>query len=380
MGIFRELHVLLTIYKCCSLVPYVPPRPARENAKRVYRCFRLRIVLALGVILFITWLRAQILTEYSLFLNSLSYVMWLLASTVDTIALSLLLIANGINVTHYGTLIKLLDRIEGAIDRWPSTATTVNRSPAYPPYRWMAMVGVCLCTVYYWYGFFSNFEPDISLVLQIRWELLLVDVYVVHVFLLLLAMGRCAKRLQSMYGETVQRADVTNLCAVLRLRDDLLHCVTLVNRIYGILFLGISASLLISMTCVVYFDFVYTGLQFYHDQPYLVEHSVMLLWKCVLTGGLLAVAGSVAEQIQAITQISWHCTFDSVHNRPLAAMVDKLHYKCLFQDVRFTVYGLFTIDSSLSYMVVSSIVTYLVIVTQFRQLEVDKAAKRMGRS
>ena len=32
-------------------------------------------------------------------------------------------------------------------------------------------------------------------------------------------------------------------------------------------------------------------------------------------------------------------------------MVDKLHYKCLFQDVRFTVYGLFTIDSSLSYMV-----------------------------
>uniref|UniRef100_A0A182UCL5 Gustatory receptor n=1 Tax=Anopheles melas TaxID=34690 RepID=A0A182UCL5_9DIPT len=380
MGIFRELHVLLTIYKCCSLVPYVPPRPARGNVQRVYRCFRLRIVLALGVILFITWLRAQILTEYSLFLNSLSYVMWLLASTVDTIALSLLLIANGISVTHYGTLIKLLDRIEGAIDRWPSTTTAVNRSPAYPPYRWVAMVGVCLCTVYYWYGFFSNFQPDISLVLQIRWELLLVDVYVVHVFLLLLAMGRCAKRLQSMYGETVQRADVTNLCAVLRLRDDLLHCVTLVNRNYGILFLGISASLLISMTCVVYFDFVYTGLQFYHDQPYLVEHSVMLLWKCVLTGGLLAVAGSVAEQIQAITQISWHCTFDSVHNRPLAAMVDKLHYKCLCQDVRFTVYGLFTIDSSLSYMVVSSIVTYLVIVTQFRQLEVDKAAKRMGRS
>uniref|UniRef100_A0A8W7P7F2 Gustatory receptor n=1 Tax=Anopheles coluzzii TaxID=1518534 RepID=A0A8W7P7F2_ANOCL len=245
----------------------------------------------------------------------------------------------------------------------------------------MAMVGV-LSSVpsTNWYGFFSNFEPDISLVLQIRWELLLVDVYVVHVFLLLLAMGRCAKRLQSMYGETVQRADVTNLCAVLRLRDDLLHCVTLVNRIYGTLFLGISASMLISMTCIVYFDFVYTGLQFYHDQPYLVEHSVMLLWKCVLTGGLLAVAGSVAEQIQAITQISWHCTFDSVHNRPLAAMVDKLHYKCLFQDVRFTVYGLFTIDSSLSYMVVSSIVTYLVIVTQFRQLEVDKAAKRMGRS
>lgn len=297
MGIFRELHVLLTVYKCCSLVPYVPPRPARGSVKSVYRCFRLRIVLALGVILFITWLRAQILTEYSLFLNSLSYVMWLLASTVDTIALSLLLIANGINVTHYGTLIKLLDRIEGAIDRWPCTATTVNRSPAYPPYRWMAMVGVCLCTVYYWYGFFSNFEPDISLVLQIRWELLLVDVYVVHVFLLLLAMGRCAKRLQSMYGETVQRADVTNLCAVLRLRDDLLHCVTLVNRIYGTLFLGISASMLISMTCIVYFDFVYTGLQFYHDQPYLVEHSVMLLWKCVLTGGLLAVAGSVAEQV-----------------------------------------------------------------------------------
>uniref|UniRef100_A0A182VLN7 Gustatory receptor n=1 Tax=Anopheles merus TaxID=30066 RepID=A0A182VLN7_ANOME len=380
MGIFRELHVLLTIYKCCSLVPYVPPRPARGNVKSVLRCFRLRIVLALGVILFITWLRAQILTEYSLFLNSLSYVLWLLASTVDTIALSLLLIANGLNVTQYGTLIKLLDHIEGAIDRWPSTTTSVNRSPAYPPYRWLAMVGVCLCTVYYWYGFFSNFEPDISLVLQIRWELLLVDVYMVHVFLLLLAMGRCAKRLQSMYGETLQHADVTNLCAVLRLRDDLLHCVTLVNRIYGILFLGISASLLISMTCVVYFDFVYTGLQFYHDQPYLVEHSVMLLWKCVLTGGLLAVAGLVAEQIKAITQISWHCTFDSVHNRPLAAMVDKLHYKCLFQDIRFTVYGLFTIDSSLSYMVVSSIVTYLVIVTQFRQLEVDKAAKRMGRS
>ncbi|XP_035915052.1 gustatory receptor 68a-like [Anopheles stephensi] len=52
-------------------------------------------------------------------------------------------------------------------------------------------------------------------------------------------------------------------------------------------------------------------------------------------------------------------------------MLDKLLIKCQFQDVRFTVYGLFTIDNSLNYMVISSVVTYLVIITQFRQLEIE---------
>ncbi|XP_049279564.1 gustatory receptor 68a-like [Anopheles funestus] len=141
------------------------------------------------------------------------------------------------------------------------------------------------------------------------------------------------------------------------------------------MFLGVSTSWLISITCIVYFDFIYSGLQLNPNHPYIKEHSLMLIWKSALVGGLLAVAGMATEQIKQITQLTQHCGIVSLCNRSLAKMIDKLLIKCQFQDISFTVYGLFTIDNSLNYMVISSIVTYLVIITQFRQMEIEYESK-----
>uniref|UniRef100_A0A182RQ55 Gustatory receptor n=1 Tax=Anopheles funestus TaxID=62324 RepID=A0A182RQ55_ANOFN len=274
--------------------------------------------------------------------------MWLLAAMVDTLVLSVILIANGLNAANYVALIELLERIERAIDVW---MIDQRRSYSVPPYRWFAVLSLLLCIAYHLYGFYSNFHLVVHLVLQIRWELLLIDLYLFYVLLLLYAMGQCACRLRAMCRDAIDRNNVSELCAVLRLRDDLLQCVSLVNRIHGVMFLGVSTSWLISITCIVYFDFIYRDLQFSPDHPYIKEHSLMLIWKSALVGGLLTVAGMVTEQIKQITQLTQHCGIVSLCNRPLAKMIDKLLIKCQFQDISFTVYGLFTIDNSLNYMV-----------------------------
>ncbi|XP_052898051.1 gustatory receptor 68a-like [Anopheles moucheti] len=181
-----------------------------------------------------------------------------------------------------------------------------------------------------------------------------------------------------MCRDAIERNDVSKLCAVLRLRDDLLHCVSLVNRNHGVLFFNVSASWLVLVACIVYFDFIYSGLQLNPGHPYILEHTIMLIWKSVLLGGLSAVAGSVTEKLKEIAQTTRHCRMATLHNRPLAKMIDKLLIKCQFQDICFTVYGLFTMDNSLNYMVISSVVTYLVIITQFRQIEIEKEIKATG--
>uniref|UniRef100_A0A182LRC7 Gustatory receptor n=1 Tax=Anopheles culicifacies TaxID=139723 RepID=A0A182LRC7_9DIPT len=374
MGIFCELHAFLTLFKWCALVPYVP-NGSRTRVRRIYRRYLLQILLALLVILVVTYLRATVLNEYSLFLNNLSYVMWLMAAMVDTFVICLILIANGLNALNYETLIETLERIELALDGW---IVGQQRRHSDPQYRWLARLSFLLCIVYHLYGFFGNFVGNVHLVLQIRWELMITDLYLCHALLLLYAVGQCAHGLRSMCRDAMDRNDVSELCAVLRLREDLLQCVTLINRIYGVLFMGVSASWLVSITCIVYFDFIYGGLQLNPNHPYALEHSIMLIWKSLLVTGLFGVAGTVADKVKQITQSTQLCSIVSLSNRPLANMIDKLLIKCHFQDIHFTVYGLFTIDNGLNYMIFSSTITYLVIITQFRQLEIENESKVKG--
>ncbi|XP_053672379.1 gustatory and pheromone receptor 32a-like [Anopheles nili] len=168
---------------------------------------------------------------------------------------------------------------------------------------------------------------------------------------------------------------VSNLCVVLRLRDDLVRCVTLINRIYGVLFLWTSVSCFIAITCILYFDFVIYGLRFIPGQPYIFEHLLMLAWKSVCAGGLFAMAGSVVERITDITQVTQDCCVYSTRDRLLAKTIDKMMLRSQFQRIRFTVYDFFTIDNRLSYMLLSSVVTYIVILSQFRLMEIEKEQK-----
>ncbi|XP_058056479.1 gustatory receptor 68a-like [Anopheles bellator] len=175
-----------------------------------------------------------------------------------------------------------------------------------------------------------------------------------------------------MIGDCAAAGNVTELCRTLRLRDDLLHCIVLINRVYGILFLVVSASWFVSITSILYFDFILSGtFKVQAESGYAMAHLIMFVWKCIPAGSLLMVAGYVSEQADEMVQHAYHYGIAQDNNRPLQKMIDKLLVKSQFQDTRFTAYGMFAIDNSLNYTVISSIVTYVVILMQFRQLEID---------
>uniref|UniRef100_A0A182QSK9 Gustatory receptor n=1 Tax=Anopheles farauti TaxID=69004 RepID=A0A182QSK9_9DIPT len=349
MGLFRELRGLLRLFVWSGLLPYVPPAP-REAVlrRRAQRLYLIRLCLALLLFTAVSYLKVTVLNGYSMFMYSLSYVVWLLATLVDTVGIMALLIVNGLNAAQFGTLVELVVHVEQAIDGWTLGS---GRPSSYPPYRWYAMAVLIVCLAYHTNRVMHYIDYSVHVILQIRFEEWITDMYLFYVILLLYAIGRCAKHLRRMLQDTIRCEAVAELCVVMRLRDDLLHCVELVSRVYGHVFMAICASWLVSITCIVYFDFILSGLQLNINQPYVFEHGVMLLRKSALVGGLVAVTGAVAERIKAITGISQHGeTHHTLQNRPLTKLIDKLLLKSQFQDIRFTIYGVIPIDNSLSYM------------------------------
>ncbi|XP_055589864.1 gustatory receptor 68a-like [Uranotaenia lowii] len=61
----------------------------------------------------------------------------------------------------------------------------------------------------------------------------------------------------------------------------------------------------------------------------------------------------------------------SMKNTKMANQINKFLLKNLHQKKKFSAYGFFDIDNSVIYTVFSSIITYLVILIQFKQLETD---------
>ncbi|XP_055633064.1 gustatory and pheromone receptor 39a [Toxorhynchites rutilus septentrionalis] len=61
----------------------------------------------------------------------------------------------------------------------------------------------------------------------------------------------------------------------------------------------------------------------------------------------------------------------SMQNKKVAKQINKFLLKNLHQKKKFSAYGFFDIDNSVIYTVFSSIITYLVILIQFKQLEND---------
>lgn len=297
MSLFRELHVLLRLFVFCGLIPYVPPAPRDSvRRRRTQRYYLIRVGVTLLLFGVVSYVRVSLLNGYSLFMYSLSYIVWLLATVVDTIGIAVLLIANAVNTARFGLLVEILERVERTIDGW-TLGRSGRSNPSYPPYGRQAAIALGVCLAYNIFIVFRNINTSVHVILQVRVEEWITDMYLFYVIFLLLALGRCAKRLRSMLQDTVQYGVSAELCAVIRLRDDLLRCVALVNRLYGHVFLGISASWVVSITCIVYFDFILGGLQFNINQPFVMEHGIMLAWRSMLVGGLVAVAGSVAERV-----------------------------------------------------------------------------------
>ncbi|XP_058122434.1 gustatory and pheromone receptor 39a-like [Anopheles ziemanni] len=285
-----------------------------------------------------------------------------MAVIVETIVIAVVLLANAYNVASFRALSDLFEHLEQSIE---------GRNPAghvYPAYGVAINALIMLCIVYHSILICFSYRMDISFVLQLRWEVVISDFYSIHLVFLLLAIGRSARQLRRMLQESIVSNRVADVCAVLRLRDDLLRSVALVNRCYGVFFLGGGVTWAVYITGILYFDFVLQGV-FILDARSLGLHTVMFVWKSVIIGGLLTVAGTVMDRVNEIMQATYCCETHPSMNRGLTKMLDKALLKCQFQDIRFTVYGLLTIDNSLSYAVTCSIVTYLVILVQFRQME-----------
>ncbi|XP_052864195.1 gustatory and pheromone receptor 39a-like [Anopheles cruzii] len=368
MEVFREQKYLLTILGWCAIYPYAVPVPTSNAClKTAHRWYFVRLAVALLLIVLLTYVRFLIMFAGSRFLQSLSYLIWLVATLVDTFMILSILITNALNLKSIRALVHLLERVETVCHETSLCNLRTQR------YRWLCVVlAVTICILFHSYVFQTNYDGTWMVVFHLRVEVLLTDWYVIHLVFLLWTAGHCAKRLKTLIGDCVAAGNVTELCRILRLRDDLLRCIGLINRVYGVLFLVVSASWFVSITAILYFDFILNGKFIIQSEShYAVAHSIMFVWKCIPAGSLLMVAGYISEQANEMIHHTCPYGMAQDNNRPLQKMIDKLLVKSQFQDTRFTAYGMFAIDNSLNYTVISSIVTYLVILMQFRQLEID---------
>ncbi|KFB49196.1 hypothetical protein ZHAS_00017197 [Anopheles sinensis] len=360
MGLYREQRVLLAVLGWCSMLA-TPISGGTPTTKLAHRLYCLRVGVILSVLLTFLYLRVWDITR-DFHLVSVSYVMWLTSVIAETCVIISTLLANAYNVSSFRALSDLIEHLERTIEE-RNTAGHV-----YPPYGVAINALMVVYLVYHSMQMYISYQMGLSVLLQFRWELLIADFYTIQLSFLLLAIGRGARQLKRMLQEAILSNRGADVCAVLRLRDDLVRAVALVNRCYGVFFLGCGVAWVVSITSILYFDFVLEG-AFFLDARRLVLHAVTFVWKSALIGGLLMVAGTVMDRVNEIMQATYRCETHPSNNRRLTKMLDKALLKCQFQDINFTVYGLLTIDNSLSYTVIGSIVTYLVILVQFRQVE-----------
>ncbi|XP_035915048.1 gustatory and pheromone receptor 32a-like isoform X1 [Anopheles stephensi] len=97
-------------------------------------------------------------------------------------------------------------------------------------------------------------------------------------------------------------------------------------------------------------------------------------WQALYSNFLLPVVLSCESTQQKVEETAL-CTrhFDDyrLQNTRAAKQIQKFLLKNLHQKKKFSACGFFDIDNTVIYMVFSSIVTYLVILIQFKQLETD---------
>uniref|UniRef100_A0A1S4JNG6 Gustatory receptor n=2 Tax=Culex quinquefasciatus TaxID=7176 RepID=A0A1S4JNG6_CULQU len=85
----------------------------------------------------------------------------------------------------------------------------------------------------------------------------------------------------------------------------------------------------------------------------------------------MQLAHSATQQANEAALSTRHFDDYSMKNTKLAKQINKFLLKNLHQKKKFSAFGFFNIDNSVIYTVFSSIITYLVILIQFKQLEND---------
>uniref|UniRef100_A0A182NBX0 Gustatory receptor n=1 Tax=Anopheles dirus TaxID=7168 RepID=A0A182NBX0_9DIPT len=149
-----------------------------------------------------------------------------------------------------------------------------------------------------------------------------------------------------------------------------------INHCFSIPLLGM---LLQSMVELAYFSYewyrVISTLQVV-DVNYATVHQwvIFQFFQAMFTNVLLLMVLTCEEVVEKVEETAL-CTrhFDDyrLQNTRAAKQIQKFLLKNLHQKKKFSACGFFDIDNTVIYMVFSSIVTYLVILIQFKQLETD---------
>ncbi|XP_058450027.1 gustatory receptor 68a [Malaya genurostris] len=105
-----------------------------------------------------------------------------------------------------------------------------------------------------------------------------------------------------------------------------------------------------------------------------IHMSTTTLWLlsllCQFVIGILVI-GRTDAQANETALCTRHFDDYTMKNTKVAKQINKFLLKNLHQKKKFSAYGFFDIDNSVIYTVFSSIITYLVILIQFKQLESD---------
>ncbi|XP_058815982.1 gustatory and pheromone receptor 39a-like isoform X2 [Topomyia yanbarensis] len=91
----------------------------------------------------------------------------------------------------------------------------------------------------------------------------------------------------------------------------------------------------------------------------------------VVFGDFVITCNRTAYKANETALCTRHFDDYTMKNTKVAKQINKFLLKNLHQKKKFSAYGFFDIDNSVIYTVFSSIITYLVILIQFKQLEND---------
>uniref|UniRef100_A0A1S4JNF3 Gustatory receptor n=1 Tax=Culex quinquefasciatus TaxID=7176 RepID=A0A1S4JNF3_CULQU len=203
---------------------------------------------------------------------------------------------------------------------------------------------------------------------------LLFDLYNLHVLVQVWCLRRCFKTLNRRFIDALTSGEFNMIFEVLQLTDQLYTALRIFNGYYGLFMLGV---------CLV--AFIRTSLATYLAMLALLERwdGGRVIFVIVLTVGSYTIFN--CGIVYAIFYVC-HTTIDEANETVLCTrnyhdynvadnrttrQINKFLLKNLHQKKKFSAYGFFDIDNSVIYMIFSSIVTYLVILVQFKQLETE---------
>uniref|UniRef100_A0A182NBX9 Gustatory receptor n=1 Tax=Anopheles dirus TaxID=7168 RepID=A0A182NBX9_9DIPT len=149
-----------------------------------------------------------------------------------------------------------------------------------------------------------------------------------------------------------------------------------INRCFSIPLLGMMLQAMIELSYFAYESYrVISTLQVIDANYPTVHHWILIQFFLAMHGNVFLLAVSSCEEVKNKVEETALCTrhFDDyrLQNTRAAKQIQKFLLKNLHQKKKFSACGFFDIDNTVIYMVFSSIVTYLVILIQFKQLETD---------